>query len=95
MRAHVAENPARRTLDEALARVDLLTFDLDVDRERLEAAGDGSRMIPLVAVPDAAEAAQRNALRPVRCWPMTRRCTSFVPSYVYTVSRLHMWRITG
>jgi hypothetical protein len=44
---------AAHQVDDVLADVDLVEFDLDVDRERLEAAGYGSRMIPLLAVPDA------------------------------------------
>lgn len=41
----------RGELDDALGNVDFLVFDLDKDAARLEAAGYGSRMIPLVAVP--------------------------------------------
>jgi thiol:disulfide interchange protein len=39
------------SLDAALPRLRLLEFDLDHDRERLLAAGYGSRMIPLFVVP--------------------------------------------
>ncbi len=45
---------ARHELDDLLAGVDLLVFDLDKDRERLDAAGYGSRLIPLLVVPDGA-----------------------------------------
>lgn len=38
-------------LDDALPRMALLEFDRDQDGERLEAAGYGSRMIPLFVVP--------------------------------------------
>src|SRR4051794_6589576 len=37
----------------------------------------------------------RNAFSPVSALPMTSVCTSWVPSYVRTDSRLLMWRITG
>src|ERR1041384_2354133 len=36
-----------------------------------------------------------NALIPVKCCPSTKVCTSFVPSYVYTDSRLHICRMIG
>jgi thiol:disulfide interchange protein len=39
------------TLDDSLAGVRLLEFDLDRDRDRLAAAGYSSRMIPLFVVP--------------------------------------------
>jgi hypothetical protein len=39
------------TLDDSLAKVRLLEFDLDRDRDRLVAAGYSSRMIPLFVVP--------------------------------------------
>jgi thiol:disulfide interchange protein len=39
------------TLDDSLAGVRLLEFDLDRDRDRLVAAGYSSRMIPLFVVP--------------------------------------------
>lgn len=39
------------TLDDSLADVRLLEFDLDRDRDRLTAAGYSSRMIPLFVVP--------------------------------------------
>lgn len=39
------------TLDDSLAGVRLLEFDLDRDRDRLLAAGYSSRMIPLFVVP--------------------------------------------
>ncbi|MFO7561189.1 MAG: thioredoxin family protein [Enhygromyxa sp.] len=39
------------TLDESLAGVRLLEFDLDRDRDRLVAAGYSSRMIPLFVAP--------------------------------------------
>jgi thiol-disulfide isomerase/thioredoxin len=39
------------TLDDSLAGVRLLEFDLDRDRERLVAAGYSSRMIPLFVAP--------------------------------------------
>jgi hypothetical protein len=42
---------ARGDFDDVLAGVDLVEFNLDVDRARLEQAGYGSRMIPLLAVP--------------------------------------------
>src|SRR2546421_2614704 len=38
---------------------------------------------------------QRNAFSPVSALPTESVCTSCVPSYVSTVSRLFMWRITG
>ena len=41
------------TLDGLLGGVDVLVFDADRDRDRLEAAGYGSRMIPLFVVPNA------------------------------------------
>ncbi len=40
-------------LNDAFGNVDFLVFDLDKDAARLEAAGYGSRMIPLVVVPGA------------------------------------------
>lgn len=40
-------------LDAAFPRLDLLTFDTDVDAERLELAGYRSHLIPLFAVPAA------------------------------------------
>lgn len=40
-------------LDDVFGSVDFVVFNLDVDRERLDAAGYSSRMIPLVVVPDA------------------------------------------
>lgn len=43
----------RGELDDTLGNVDFLVFDLDKDAARLKAAGYGSRMIPLVAVPAA------------------------------------------
>lgn len=39
------------TLDDSLAGVRLLEFDLDRDRDRLVAAGYSSRMIPLFVIP--------------------------------------------
>ncbi len=42
---------ARGTLDQPLAGVDFLEFDLDRDRERLVSAGYVSRYIPLFAKP--------------------------------------------
>ena len=39
------------TLDDSLAKVRLLEFDLDRDRDRLLAAGYSSKMIPLFVVP--------------------------------------------
>lgn len=39
------------TLDDSLAKVRLLEFDLDRDRDRLVAAGYSSKMIPLFVVP--------------------------------------------
>ncbi|MFK7986428.1 MAG: TlpA family protein disulfide reductase [Sandaracinaceae bacterium] len=41
-------------LDDELPRMALLEFDRDHDGDRLEAAGYGSRMIPLFVVPDDA-----------------------------------------
>jgi hypothetical protein len=38
-------------LDEVFPRLRLLEFDLDRDQARLEAAGYGSKMVPLFAVP--------------------------------------------
>ena len=38
-------------LNDAFGQVDFLVFDLDKDAARLDAAGYGSRMIPLVVVP--------------------------------------------
>lgn len=40
-------------LDTMLAGVHLVEFDLDADRDSLEAAGYRSRLIPLFAVPNA------------------------------------------
>ena len=42
----------RGELDAALGDVDLVEFNADDDAERLRAAGCGSPMIPLLAVPD-------------------------------------------
>ena len=36
-----------------------------------------------------------NALNPVMAWPMISVWISLVPSYVYTDSRLFMWRMAG
>lgn len=46
------EAAAQGQLDDMLAKVDLLTFDLDKDRGRLTAAGCDSNMIPLLSLPD-------------------------------------------
>lgn len=40
-------------LDDLLGKVDLVVFDLDRDAQRLQEGGYGSRMIPLLVVPDA------------------------------------------
>lgn len=40
-------------LDQPLAGVRFLEFDIDRDRERLQAAGYTSRLVPLFALPDA------------------------------------------
>lgn len=40
-------------LDQRLAGVRFLEFDIDRDRERLEVAGYRSRFVPLFALPDA------------------------------------------
>src|SRR5205085_1867926 len=51
MRFHDAA--AAGKLDAVFPNLRLLEFDLDVDRERLEAAGYTSRLIPLFAAPRA------------------------------------------
>lgn len=45
------EAGARGDLDTALPGLTLLTFDSDLDTDRLDAAGYNSRMIPLFVVP--------------------------------------------
>ena len=44
-------------------------------------------------IPNSAFHIQLNALSPVISWPKMSVCTSCVPSYVYTDSRLARWRI--
>ena len=53
---------AEGELDELLAGVHLLEFDLDADREPLSAAGYASRLIPLFALPNPDGTASENRI---------------------------------
>src|SRR5207245_6866958 len=69
-------------------------------RMALAALGDLRMLVPpLGGIPPALDQVgqlhHRNAFSPVRALPTTSVCTSCVPSYVSTDSRLFMWRITG
>ncbi len=49
---HFHEAAVKGELNDLLGGFDLLEFNLDEDASRLAAAGYGSKMIPLLAVPD-------------------------------------------